>query len=185
MISATVIYYKTAALASAVEKDMLMLTPLGIHFTWNKRTAFLRELSVLFFILLFRTQFCLWDSWNFVNKLPLIYVIWIDFARLLTVWEPPSPVLCPVLETFLSSGSLLAQPWSREQPSSFVLSRLVPVPGMKLHLPPGKNSTPDPRQKRAHLTLLLLLPLAAEVLKWSGGFVGNKTGRGCVCSVAC
>ena len=106
MISATVIYYKTAALASAVEKDMLVLTPFGIHFTWNKRTAFLRELSVLFFILLFRTQFCLWDSWNFVNKLPLIYVIWIDFARLLTVWEPPSPVLCPVLETFLSSGWL-------------------------------------------------------------------------------
>lgn len=140
MILATVIYYKTAALASAVEKSMLVLTPLGIHFTWNKRTAFLRELSV-YFLSYYLELSCLWDSWSFVNKLPLIYVIWIDFARLLTVWEPPSPVPCPVLETFLSSGSLLALPCSREQPSSFLLSWLVPVPGVKPHLPPGKNST--------------------------------------------
>ena len=169
MILATVIYYKTAALASAVEKSMLVLTPLGIHFTWNKRTAFLRELSV-YFLSYYLELSCLWDSWSFVNKLPLIYVIWIDFARLLTVWEPPSPVPCPVLETFLSSGSLLALPCSREQPSS------TSSPGWSQFLEWSliclqERTQPGLRQTRAHLTLLLLLPLAVEVLKWSGGFV--------------
>lgn len=51
IILATVIYYKTAALASAAEKSTLALTPLETHFTLNKWTVFLWQ-SV------YRAMFC-------------------------------------------------------------------------------------------------------------------------------
>lgn len=60
MILATVIYYRTAALTSAVEKSMLTLTPLETHFTRSKLTAFLRQLSVYFLYYYLELRFVFW-----------------------------------------------------------------------------------------------------------------------------